>query len=163
MTAGDQGSAQTIHVGIGELAVSNTRQLKTHGLGSCLAVGLYDPTTHWAGLVHVMLPEAPSQTPEVPGKYADTGIDKLYKQLLAAGAHATSITAKIAGGSDMFQSETFETHVGERNIVAVRQRLAGHEIPVVTADVGGTSGRTVMLDPTTGDLTVHDQTEETPS
>lgn len=121
--------------------------LKTSGLGSCVAVVLYDPFKKIAAMAHVMLPW--SGVPAVPvaskGKYANTAISHMVAVLCQEGANKSRLMAKIAGGAQMFgfQSHTPTLSIGARNTEACEKTLAEHRIPIVMQDTGGTSGRTV--------------------
>jgi len=55
----------------------------------------------------------PTATPRItatrkPGKYADTAIRALLRRMVEQGANYTTVEAKIAGGSDMFEFEFSE-------------------------------------------------------
>ena len=149
----EPGLPDPVQVGIAELAVSEGEDtLKSYGLGSCLAVALYDPDSSIGGLAHVMLPNGDEITnsDEKPGKYADTAIRALLRRMVERGASYTSVEAKLAGGSDMFEFESFGEGVGQRNITAARAELEKLGVPVVAEDVGGNYGRTVEFTPGTG-------------
>src|SRR5262245_65587137 len=45
-----------IRVHVAELVAATGGMLVTIGLGSCVAIALYDPEAHVAGLAHVLLP-----------------------------------------------------------------------------------------------------------
>ena len=80
----------------------------------------------------------------MPGKFADTAVAELRKQLLAKGAHPSKMTAKIAGGSTMFGKRTARD-VGEKNHRAVLEHLRKHGIPVVAEHIGGDKGRMIRF------------------
>lgn len=148
-----------IKVGIADLNfVNSPNVIRTSGLGSCVGVIVYDITTEIAGLAHVMLPDSNLSKQDNINiyKYADTAIDYLYQQLLIKGASRFQLKAKIAGGAQMFPNQlTSEVmRIGPRNIEAVQEQLKKYQIPVVASDVGGSSGRTIVFDPSTGDLTI---------
>jgi len=107
----EPGAPTPVQVGISELVVSDGDDtLKSYGLGSCLAIALYDPGSGIGGLAHVMLPDgdAADNSDRKPGKYADTAIRALLRRMVEQGANYTTVEAKIAGGSDMFEFESFE-------------------------------------------------------
>ena len=54
------GRGERVVIGIGELAVTTAPDVEivTHALGSCVAVCLWDPVTHVAGMLHFLLPES---------------------------------------------------------------------------------------------------------
>ena len=54
--------------------------LKAYGLGSCVAVSLYDPETGIGSLGHMLLPCRPEKNPlGSESKYVDTGIYQMVK------------------------------------------------------------------------------------
>lgn len=140
-------------VGVAEYGVTvDGTSLITSGLGSCVAVGIYDGTVA-AGLVHVMLPTADDRPVENPAKFADTGVSTLLGALADAGARSESFAAKMAGGSEMIAFRAQERSIGERNVEAVRTALDDSGVPLLGEDVGGDEGRTVELTQS-GDLVV---------
>ena len=132
-------------VGVADFAVADDdTTLITSGLGSCVAVGLFDGTA--AGLLHVMLPTADGRVVENPAKFADTGIGAMLDALADAGAEPGSLAAKMAGGSEMIAFSSQERSIGDRNVEAVRTVLEDRDVPVLGEDVGGDEGRTVEVD-----------------
>lgn len=132
--------------------------LKAYGLGSCLAVGLYDPVQRVGGLAHLLLPHRPARTLSGDaGKYVDAGIQQMVAELLRAGADQQNLVAKLAGGANMFESEykTLIHSIGARNAKSARETLAGLGIPVIGEEVGGNRGRTVELDLACGSMMVY--------
>ncbi|RQG92511.1 chemotaxis protein CheD [Natrarchaeobius chitinivorans] len=159
----EPGAPTSVQVGISELAVSDGDDtLKSYGLGSCLAIALYDPDGEIGGLAHAMLPDGDTATnsDRKPGKYADTAIRALLRRMVERGASYTSVEAKIAGGSDMFEFDSFGDGVGKRNADAAREELEKLGVPLVAEDVGGTHGRTVEFTPGTGTLLVKTSDED---
>ena len=153
----EPGAPSPVRVGISELVVSEGDDtLKSYGLGSCLAIALYDPDREIGGLAHVMLPDgdAAENSDRKPGKYADTAIRALLRRMVEQGANYTAVEAKIAGGSDMFEFESFGEGVGQRNITAAKEELDKLGVPLVAEDIGGEHGRTVEFTPGTGSLVV---------
>lgn len=144
-----------LKVGIAEYAVTTDGAvLTTSGLGSCIGVALHDPAAGVAGLAHVMLPAADEADEGNPAKFADSGTALLVDEVTAAGAEPATLEAKIAGGSDMLDFSADGAGIGDRNAEAVRATLAAHDVPVVAADLGGDHGRSLRLEPGTGDLVV---------
>jgi chemotaxis protein CheD len=147
-------------VGIADFAVTDDGALlTTSGLGSCLGVGLYDEGAGVAGLAHVMLPTAPDD-PENVAKFTDTGIEAVVTAMEDAGASVGDLTAKLAGGSAMYEFSSQEEPIGERNVAVARTALGSRDIPVVAEDVGGDSGRSVRLRGDTGTLVVKSASDE---
>jgi chemotaxis protein CheD len=148
---------QQIQVGISEFVVTDAdTNLKSYGLGSCLAVALHDPAANIGGLAHVMLPSGDEAGADAtnPGKFADTAIRAMLRRMVEEGATYTDVEAKIAGGSDMFEFESFGEGVGNRNVEAARTELEKLGVPLVAEDVGGEKGRTVEFNATDGVLRI---------
>lgn len=121
--------------------------LKTSGLGSCVAVVIYDPLRKVAAMAHVMLPSSEAFIDAIAqkGKYADTAISDMVHTLCHSGTDPTHLMAKIAGGAQMFgfKSQRGTFSIGTRNVEACIQVLSDFRIPIVMRDTGGTQGRTV--------------------
>ena len=146
-------------VGIAELRLARAPTvLKAFGLGSCLAIALYDPEPRLGALVHSLLPQArPGELPAPPVKYVDVAIARMVEELVRAGAAAGRLQARIAGGANMFEAAyvTLIDSIGVRNVRSARQTLAARDIPVVGEEVGGNYGRSVEFHLATGQLLVY--------
>jgi chemotaxis protein CheD len=136
-----------ISVRMGELATSSDPRtgLVSIGLGSCIGLALVDASARVAGLAHVMLPgPTPAGSSRPPGTFADTGVPALLEAVLAAGARRMCLSAVIVGGAQMFGSAG-KMQVGQRNEEAVRAALRSVRVPIVAAETGGGSGRTIRV------------------
>ncbi|HOB91503.1 MAG: chemotaxis protein CheD [Bacillota bacterium] len=142
---------EMIAVGLGEIKVSKNPDstLVCFGLGSCVAVGIYDSINRIGGMAHVVLPDSSIGLAHgSPGKYADTAIPALIEQLKAAGARKSHMRVKIAGGAKMFASSPGLSNVldvGTKNVAAVKKALASCGLRIAAEDCGGRAGRTFML------------------
>ena len=154
-------------VGVAEVKVSeNPTLLVSYGLGSCVAVAIYDPELKIGGMAHIMLPESKGRDrPTTPGKFADTGISYLVGELIKRGALVKRMRCKIVGGSQMFKlpGSTHEAssldrvpraQIGGRNVQAVRKALRENSIKLIAEETGGDHGRTVRFNPSTGEMEV---------
>ena len=122
--------------------------LTTYGLGSCLALILYDPSTSIGGLAHIMLPNVLKKRSNLhPYRYCDTAIPYLLESLLKKGAKKESISAKLAGGAKMFDALVPKEimDIGLRNVKAAHKILLLHNIPLIAEDTGGTYGRSITF------------------
>lgn len=122
--------------------------LITVGLGSCVAILLYDGQARIGGMAHFLLPSpALSRKDKNPAKFPQTAVPRLLELMAADGAQAQRITARLAGGASMFASlaPPGTIQMGERNLVAARQVLDTHRLPLVGEAVGGDFGRTVRF------------------
>ncbi len=136
-------------VTIGEARVGGPGTvLYTLGLGSCVAIVLWDPVSRIGGLAHAMLP-APSNGNAGANvtRFASTAVDALLAMMLDAGAQRATIRARLAGGASMFNALLNERgrRLGSRNIEAARAALARAGVPMDREDAGGTHGRSVCL------------------
>lgn len=122
--------------------------LITIGLGSCVAILLYDAEARVGGMAHILLPSpALSRRDSNPAKFPQTAVPRLLELMAADGAKPQRITARLAGGASMFAAlaPPGTIQMGERNLVAARQVLNAHGVPLVAEAVGGDFGRTVRF------------------
>lgn len=150
---------ENVIVGIADFKIVKApNQIMTVGLGSCCGVVLYDETSKIAGLVHVLLSDSKFEKNVVnKAKYADSGINLLYQEMIRAGANTRFIRAKLAGGAHMFNFKNTGNSIftiGERNVKACKETLAKLKISIVSEDVLGSCGRTIVFDTTTSKLRV---------
>ena len=121
-------------------------------LGSCLGVVLYDRLGQVGSLAHILLPDSRGAT-DNPGRYADTAVPAMVAELcrMRGPAIKSSLQARIAGGAKMIESEG-GIAIGEANHQAVRKVLDQLKIVVIASDIGGDSGRNIILNTKTGRL-----------
>lgn len=147
-----------IMVRVSEMIVADApATLAAVGLGSCVAVAMYDPGARIGGLAHVLLPAAgAARLVDRPGRYGQSAVPALIERMIARGARVPAIVARLVGGASMFASLSppGTIQMGDRNLVAVREALHRHGIRVVGEAVGGDHGRTAEFDLTTGRVTV---------
>lgn len=125
----------------------------TLGLGSCVAIMLYDPKVPAGAMAHVLLPSRSlARDTGNAAKFPETAVPLLVDRLRQLGAEPRRLVAKLAGGASMFAALLTPGNIqmGERNVVAARNALRAAGIPVMGEAVGGTAGRTVRLDIVTG-------------
>ena len=121
--------------------------LSTIGLGSCVAIAIYDKQARVGGMAHVLLPsEGRSRDKDNRAKFPGTAVPLLLEEMKKLGARGP-FTAKIAGGSSMFGAllPSGGINMGERNVLSSRQALSDAGIPLAAQDVGGDYGRSVYF------------------
>jgi chemotaxis protein CheD len=131
--------------------------LITQGLGSCVAILLHDASARVGGLAHVLLPSPGLARPDAnPAKFPQSAIPRLLELMVADGAQSQRISARLAGGASMFTAlaPPGTVQMGERNLVAARQVLRNHGVPLVGEAVGGDFGRTVRFNVDDGKVEV---------
>lgn len=137
------------NINMGEYGIDEENIILTAmGLGSCVAVCLYDEKNKRGGLAHVMLP---AEEGENSSKHADVLIDKLVNDMEDRGTEIDTITAKIYGGASMFDNSF---NIGEQNTESVKEELDKKDIDIADEDVGGTKGRAVWLNCNSGSVVV---------
>ncbi|MGE5803826.1 MAG: chemotaxis protein CheD [Gemmatimonadota bacterium] len=122
--------------------------LVTLGVGSCVAIMLYDPQANAAAMAHVLLPSTRlARDTTNHAKFPETAVPLLVDRLTRLGADPRRIVAKLAGGASMFtQLVTPGTiQMGERNVLASRNALRAADIPILRESVGGERGRSIRF------------------
>jgi chemotaxis protein CheD len=137
---------------MGEMDVAMNDGVLRTLLGSCIGLALYDRKHKVAGLAHIVLPTSREAT-ESPGKFVDTAIPSLVRDMEQLAGLALKPIAKIAGGANMF-STSAERTIGLQNIEASERLLAQLRIPIVARHCGGQQGRRMSLDTQTGRVLV---------
>jgi chemotaxis protein CheD len=147
-------------VRIAELAVAQAPGvLATVGLGSCVAIALYDAATAVGGLAHVLLPCPKSARDGTnDAKFASTAVPRLLREMRALGA-GRGVEARLVGGATMFAALAGPgSQLGDRNVAAARAALAQAGVKVVAEAVGGDFGRSAYLHLEGGRLVVRSLT-----
>ena len=95
---------ESVLVGLGELKVTRSPSviLACLGIGSCIAVCVYDHLYKVGGMAHVVLPHCEGKPGDNPGKYADTSIPMLIGEVVKQ-TNALFVVDVISGlGADKF-------------------------------------------------------------
>ena len=158
-----------IKIGMGEGIVAEAPHIiESVGIGSCVAVTLYDLMRKAGGLAHIKLPQLISDcrfqisdlnsailTPHSAFEFADTAIPALLEELRKKGCSRQNIVAKIAGGAKMFPSYSIaDAGIGEQIVRRVRHLLKKEGIPLKGRETGGSHGRSVEFYLETGKVVV---------
>lgn len=142
-------AVEEIRVGISDYKVSQSpNRLITLGLGSCVGVAIYDKVTKRGGLSHIMLPDSTFFKREMkPEKFADLALPLMVEEI-SPNRSTRNLVAKIAGGASMFSfsDKGLNNNIGDKNVLAVREKLEELGIPILASDTGGKSGRTMIVD-----------------
>ena len=146
-------------VGIGEYVVSQdvNDEIKTYGLGSCIAVMVYDWRRQKGALLHVAYPESsvnPERAKTQPGYFADTGVELLMKVFTRNHSpNRRDLIFRLAGGANVMDEEG-RFNIGKRNTLAVKRELWRLGCGVKSEDVGGNISRTISLSVASGTVIV---------
>jgi chemotaxis protein CheD len=158
MTAATEKKVQTT-LSLGEWAVTGDAEalLTCVGLGSCVAVVMFDPQARVGGMAHMVLPDSTAGRGGPAGaKFVDVAVPLLHKTMKEQGAVAQRTRVYLAGGSQMLQSvvPAGSVNIGQRNADAAHEQVKKLGLRVNAEHLGGNRGRTVRLDVGTGRVTV---------
>jgi chemotaxis protein CheD len=145
-------------VRIGEVRTGSAGSvLFSIGLGSCVAIALYDDVARIGGLAHAMLPQPRGRRgQQQPGRFASTAVPLLVELMEREGASSARLNARLAGGASMFRDllDSEGLRLGPRNVQAAREALYAAGVQITGEDVLGTHGRSIFLHTADGLLTV---------
>jgi len=143
-------------VKISDFAVGRAPQiLTTQGIGSCIAVCLYDKEKKIGALAHIMLPKSMESMiggEQInPLRFVDTALPLVILEIEKAGGQRNRLSAKIVGGAHMFKVfGGAENDLGSKNLKAVEEFLTANGIKIESEDVGGNVGRSLEFDLSSG-------------
>jgi chemotaxis protein CheD len=138
------------NVEMGQVRVSASPSILTcYGLGSCVAVFLYDRISRIGGGAHITLP-CYNEHDTVDSKlhYADYALETVMYRMQALGASILHLRAKIVGGANI--SAFSSICVGSKNTEAILHILTKEGIFLAASDIGGNSGRKARFNTCTG-------------
>lgn len=148
---------EAVRVDMAEMKVESRPVELLTSVGSCVAVCMHDPLHKCGGLAHIMLPYSNDVSNEpLPSKYADTAIPALISGIRKISGKEPRLSAKIAGGANMFANlGTENLDIGGKNVRAVRTLLSKFKIRLIGEDVGGLQGRRVIFNVASGAVTIN--------
>ncbi len=142
-----------IEVKMGDLKITrNPGNLVAPGIGSCLAITLYDPRLKVGALAHSMLARHRPGSDNHSAKYVDTAIDEMLKRMKILGGRKEDIECKLIGGANMFTN--IKSDIGKENVISAKKKLKENGIKLVGESVGGSVGKSVEFSVVTGIVTV---------
>jgi chemotaxis protein CheD len=132
--------------------------LVAYGIGSCVAICLYDPQAKVGGMLHALLPAAPSPNGRLthPTKFVAEGVPLLLDSLLALGARPGRLVTRLCGGARMISKSGFSDslNIGKRNVLAAHTALQMAGLEVNSQATGGQNGRTIKFYLADGRITI---------
>ena len=137
-----------IRVNVADYAVASAGTISTIGLGSCVAIVLYDSVARVGGLAHVLLPsESLSRDRSNPAKFPSTAVPLLLERDARPRRRRGRMQAKIVGGASMFGNLCRRT--ASTSASATSRPCAtcsrGAKLPIVAQDTGSDYGRSVYF------------------
>lgn len=145
-------------VGIGDYVISNNPEdfIKTFALASCIAVTVYNPFLHLAGMIHIALPKPadPEEGLRRPGYYASSGIPIMIDKLIRSyGSQPKDLQVKLFGGAISLRTDDY-FKIGPKNLKATREILLGMNLKIVEFHIGGAISRSITMSVQTGEIEI---------
>jgi chemotaxis protein CheD len=149
-------TVQSLLVGMADFAVVQNQNviLRTHPLGACLGVAIYDGTAKVGGLLHSLLPESgidPARAASQPGMFLDSGLAAMLTRAAQHGAKLNNLTVCVAGGARILD-ESSHFNIGHRNFEVLTKLFAELGLKPLGQEVGGLSNRSMQLNAGTGEV-----------
>ncbi|MBI1821377.1 MAG: chemotaxis protein CheD [Nitrospirae bacterium] len=139
------GGISTVYLHAGQLFAASTPSVVTTVLGSCVAVGLWNPFLKVGGVNHYLLPFRTGKN-ETSARFGDVAIHSLIEKVLNLGGMKTDLRAKIFGGACVVKEMKGNSeNLGLKNVEVARRLLQEEGIPVMIEDVGGAQGRKLVF------------------
>lgn len=139
------GALQAVYLHAGHILVSRHPCRVTTVLGSCVAVGLWDPATGIGGLNHFLLPRRLA-TGAMSPRFGNVAVRALIEGVIAAGGRRQSLQAKLFGGACVLRAfQNGGWHLGRKNVEVAHELLQELGIPIVAEDVEGVRGRKLIF------------------
>ena len=139
------GTLRQAYLHAGHMVISRQPCRVTTVLGSCVAVGLWDPTSGVGGVNHFLLPLG---SDPLSARFGNVAVPTLIREVVAAGARRRTLQAKLFGGACVlraFKGSGAGMHLGQKNVEVARQILIDEGIPVTAEDVDGERGRKLIF------------------
>jgi chemotaxis protein CheD len=148
-----------VAVRLGHIQVCSLKaKLHCSGIGSGVAVCLFDPISHVGGVAHVMLPRRPAHRQEGnPGLFADSALPALIAAMEEQGAERSSLVATVVGGAEMLSPNGSPAgfDIGAQNADAMLEALQTFELTSQQTEVGGSQCRSLEFSLDTGKVQVN--------
>lgn len=137
-------SAGNVSLNIGEFHVTKQPiQIVCRGLGSCVALFMYDITTTTVGGVHILMPGECDNSNLEGTCYSYNALESLITRMRQMGSDLKNLRAKIVGGANVVGM----THlrIGNMIIDSLKDHLKKKEIEICGIEVGGAISRTARF------------------
>lgn len=147
-----------IELTMGEMKIAKAPSVMvTRGLGSCLAITIYDPFKKTGAMAHCMLPDIDrGRIQSHPLRFVNFAIRKMVEELEGSGALRIQLIIKLFGGAHIFGFIAADSvlNVGQKNIDIAHATLKELGLKVAGEDTGGAFGRTIELNLENGKVLV---------
>lgn len=150
---------EAIYLKPGELYAGRPPARITTVLGSCIAITMYDRENHAAAICHALQPACPKASSSFcmscSQKYRSVrcAVSEMARRMERLNAFSKDLEIKIFGGAALLggtEGRRKGGRVGEQNIEATKRALAEYGLRVHAMEVGGSVGRKIIFDTTSG-------------
>jgi chemotaxis protein CheD len=146
----------------GKLHLAQSPSILRTILGSCISLTFFSSRLGAGAMCHSIFPRLPKNGPAGfnpwdEHRYVDASIRYLARRFESLGAHRSELQIKVFGGADVLSITRVDgcrPTVGRMNCVAAAEVLAEEGFTIVASDVGGTRGRKIQFDTSTGEVLV---------
>jgi len=139
-------------MGPGHIFLSRKPTLIKTILGSCVAVFIWDRELKFGGCNHFIYPAIGDKN-QATARYGNVAMIVLFKMMREQISLAEDWEAHVVGGAYPEQEESAR-NVGLGNVKVAKRFLTKRQIRIRSEDVGGTMGRKVAFDSSTGKILV---------
>ncbi|GLT16877.1 putative chemoreceptor glutamine deamidase CheD [Vibrio zhanjiangensis] len=131
-------------------------ELIATGLGSCVAVCIWDEFASIGGMNHFLLPFCsyseinawrPAELISTPSRYGSHAMEMLINALVSHGARRSELKVKLFGGAQMMGRHSM---IGEKNVAFILDYAEREQLNVVAQDLGGMEPRRIIFNPISG-------------
>ena len=133
----------------GQFVITSVPSLISTVLGSCVSVCLWDKETGIGGMNHYLLPGTPDDDAGNSNRGL-TSIRLLVRSMINRQIRLDNLEAKVFGGCNSLYTNNDCFRVGERNISMALDVLREYNIHVAAQHVGGSFGRKIVFNTSTG-------------
>jgi chemotaxis protein CheD len=132
---------------MGDLILTRTpEKYQVLGIGSCLAILVYDLRHGLFTIAHAILPDPSIKLKGIlegplPALYVVQAIRTMVRMMKDNGSRRRIMQCKLIGGAHMLTDDLF---LGKLNIQAALKQLDKEQIEIVGIDVGGSEGRAIL-------------------
>jgi chemotaxis protein CheD len=139
---------KVLDVHIGQVKIAKNGELLKAILGSCVGIGIIWKDKGICGLAHCLLPESPTVTFEIGGRFVNQAVRSLIALMKIKPEDLDAVSVVIVGGGNMTSPGVADSSdlVGANNFKMAIKEAKKHHLKVVYSVGGGEEGRKIFVD-----------------